>query len=92
MDHWYRAAVSTLGAHIRRMKCVVLSWDIQQSLGQSGLCNEEILPGKSKAELQKGCTKKKGRREGEKEDEEREQKGRLCLGVTPGHASHTKTQ
>ena len=49
---------------------MVLSWDIQQSLGQSGLCNEEILPGKSKAELQKGCTKKKGRREGEKEDEE----------------------
>ena len=46
---------------------MVLSWDIQQSLGQSGLCNEEILPGKSKAELQKGCTKKKGRREGEKD-------------------------
>ena len=88
----YRAAVSTLGAQIRRIMCVVLSWDIQQGLGQPGLYNQEILPGQTKAELRRGCTKKTERREGVKEEEKREQKGRLCLGVTPGQASHTKTQ
>ena len=68
----YRAAVSTLGAQIRRIMCVVLSWDIQQGLGQPGLYTQEILPGKTKAELRRGCTKT-GRRKGEREADSREQ-------------------
>ena len=70
---------------------MVLSWDIQQGLGQPGLYNQEILPGQTKAELRRGCTKKKGRGEGVKEEEEREQKCRLCSRVASDPVSSTET-
>lgn len=80
-----------LGAQIRRIMCVMLSWDIQQCLGQPGLYNQEILPGQMKAELQRGCTKKTGRREGGRQEEEREEKCRLCSRVTCDPMSPTET-
>jgi hypothetical protein len=68
--------------------CVVLSWDIQQGLGQPGLCNQEILCGITKAELWRGCTKNTGRRDGEREADGREQNGRLCSGDSSPWFTH----
>ena len=68
-----------------------LSWDIQQGLGLPGLYNQEILPGQTKAELQRKYTKKTGRRERGRDVEDREQNSRLCPAVTPDLVSPTET-